>query len=233
MLGKNRRSTTSILRCVFSLVNENPSVVVKDESLAYRRAALISAREEEARKQGQSLQTSPVEVVASTGKDIECSDLVDAIKKRKKAGAQWDDFAVLYRSHFHRDELAAELVEQDVPFSIENMDVLDTPQVRDLLACLGAVVSSNDGASLFRVSALPQFAIDPSHLRAAMKALPKDTPASGFATVLGELDGGRAILETLQQVREEISKKTAKAKRALEIIAARFVLPPSGPLEHF
>jgi len=231
VLGKNRRSTTSILQCAFSLVNENPSVVVKDESLAYRRAALISAREEEARKQGQSLQSSPVEVVALTGKDIECSDLVDAIKKRKKAGAQWDDFAVLYRSHFHRDELAAELVEQDVPFSIENMDVLDTPQVRDLLACLGAVVSSNDGASLFRVSALPQFAIDPSHLRAAMKALPKDTPASGFATVLGELDGGRAILETLQQVREEISKKTAKAKRALEIIADRFLLPPSGPLE--
>jgi len=81
VLGKNRRSTTSILQCAFSLVNENPSVVVKDESLAYRRAALISAREEEARKQGQSLQSSPVEVVALTGKDIECSDLVDAIKK--------------------------------------------------------------------------------------------------------------------------------------------------------
>ena len=34
VLGKNRRSTTSILQCAFSLVNENPSVVVKDGSLS-------------------------------------------------------------------------------------------------------------------------------------------------------------------------------------------------------
>lgn len=230
VLGKNRRSTTPILQCAFTLVNENPSVVVKDGSLSYRRTALISAREEEARQEGQPLQTSAVEVVALMDKDVECADLVDAIKKKKKqTGAKWDDFAVLYRSHFHRDELAAELVEQDVPFSIENMDVLDTPQVRDVLACMGAVVSSNDGASLFRVAALRQFEIDPRQLRAAMKALPKDTPASGFATVLGEIAGGRAILETLHQIREEIVRKEAKAKRALEIIADRFALVPSGP----
>ena len=152
-------------------------------------------------------------------------------QERKKAGAQWDDFAVLYRSHFHRDELAAELVEQDVPFSIENMDVLDTPQVRDLLACLGAVVSSNDGASLFRVSALPQFAIDPSHLRAAMKSLPKDTPASGFATVLGSSTVAGSSWRPCSRFGRKFPKRSARAKRALEIIADRFVLPPSGPLE--
>ena len=62
--------------------------------------------------------------------------------------------AVLYRSHFHRDELAAELAEQEIPFSIENLDVLDTSEARDLFACLGAVVSEADGASLLRVAAL-------------------------------------------------------------------------------
>ena len=232
MLGKNRRSTTPILQCAFALVNENPSVVVKDGTLSYQRTALISAREEEARYEGRPLQGARVETVLLSDRDGEAFDLVETLKRRKKQlGAKWDDFAVLYRSHFHRDELAAELVEQDIPFSIENMDVLDTPQVRDLLACMGAVVSSSDGASLFRVAALPQFGIDPQQLRAAMKALPRDTPASGFATVLAEVAGGKAILETLEQLRVEIGKKNAQAKQALEIIVKEFALPRSGPVE--
>src|SRR5947199_3406271 len=37
----------------------------------------------------------------------------------------------------------------------------DTPEVRDVLACLGAMDSTADSASLLRVAALPQFRIDP------------------------------------------------------------------------
>ena len=84
---------------------------------------------------------------------------------RRESRCQWKKIAVLYRQHLHRDEVAAELAEQGIPFSIENMDVIDTPDARDLFACLGAVVSEGDGASLFRVAALPQFAIDPQKLR--------------------------------------------------------------------
>ena len=40
----------------------------------------------------------------------------------------------------HRDDVAQELAERDIPFSIENMDVSDTPEVRDLFACVAAVV---------------------------------------------------------------------------------------------
>ena len=32
------------------------------------------------------------------------------------------------------EKLRAELAENGIPFSIENMDVMDTPDVRDLLA---------------------------------------------------------------------------------------------------
>jgi DNA helicase-2/ATP-dependent DNA helicase PcrA len=232
ILGENRRSTTPILQCAFSLINENPSVTVKDGAQRYHRSALSSGREQEAREHGQVLATSPVEVVVQSDREGESFDLVETLKQRKKQlGAKWSDFAVLYRLHFHRDEVAAELIEEGIPFSIENMDVLDTPQVRDLLACMGAVVSSSDGASLFRVAALPQFGIDPNQLRSAMKALPRDTPASGFATVLGEVEGGKAILETVDRVREEIGTKNFKARRALELIVKAFALPPSGPVE--
>ena len=98
---------------------------------------------------------------------------------QRKTRRPWSDCAVLYRNHFHRDQLAAELASQGIPFSIENMDVMDMPEARDLFACLGAVVSDADGASLFRVAALPQFAIDPEKLRAGIKALPRDTGSGG------------------------------------------------------
>ena len=71
--------------------------------------------------------------------------------------------------------LSTELAEQNIPFSIENMDVMDTPEARDLFACLGAVVSAADDASLFRVAALPQFAIDPEDTASREFArLPRD-----------------------------------------------------------
>ena len=70
-------------------------------------------------------------------------------------------FAVLYRQHGHREELVQELAERGIPFSIEGLDVLDTPEVRDVLACLSTAANPKDAANLFRVAALPQFEIDP------------------------------------------------------------------------
>ena len=81
----------------------------------------------------------------------------DIEEKHRQCRARWSDFAVLYRSHLHRDELVRELGMRGIPFAIENMDVLDTPEVRDVLACVGAVDSEADAASLLRVAALPQF----------------------------------------------------------------------------
>ena len=56
VLEKNRRSTTPILRSAFALIDKNPPVFARhaDAKLAYRRAPLQSAREEEAPKQEHS-----------------------------------------------------------------------------------------------------------------------------------------------------------------------------------
>ena len=99
----------------------------------------------------------PVDAVVLAAKEVECADLVATIRDRqRKLRCKWSDFAILYRQHFHREQIVAELVEQGIPFAIENMDVMDTPEARDLFACLGAVVSVNDSASLFRVASFPQ-----------------------------------------------------------------------------
>ena len=178
VLEKNQRSLTPILQCAFALIDRNPPVFSAGGpagSLDYRRSPLRSAREERAAEEGKPLSGGPVEIVPLSGRDFEATDIVAVIQEqRRQFRCRWRDFAVLYRSHFHRDEIAKELGEKGIPFSIENMDVLDTPEVRDVLACLGAVDSTADAASLLRVAALPRFQIDPEKFRAAMRALPRD-----------------------------------------------------------
>ncbi len=208
-LEKNRRSTTSILNSAFALIAKNADVFpgMQESVASYRRSRLLSARDEDALREARQPQNLPVEAVISIGRDVESTDVVATIRERRKAlRCKWSQFAVLYRAHSNRDQVAAELAEQGIPFSIENMDVMDTPEARDLFACLGAVVSVRDGASLFRVAALPQFAIDAEKLRAALKSLPRNAPQNtGIADVLAQMENGAAVLSELEQAREEMA----------------------------
>ena len=182
-------------------------------------------------REGKELKSAPVEAVLLTAKELECSDLVAAVRQQQKQSrCKWKDFAVLYRQHSHRDDLVEELAEQGVPFTIENMDVMDTAEAQDLFACLGAVVSARDDASLFRVAALPQFAIDPEKLRNGIKSIPRQQKDSGVGSVLAQIDGGPAVLAALQKVRDEITQTTAKSLAALNIIIRSFGFDRSSPL---
>jgi DNA helicase-2/ATP-dependent DNA helicase PcrA len=222
-LDKNRRSTTAILQSAFALIAENPAVVGRAGMAPAARSALISARDEDQARAGGRVPNLPAEAVLVGSYEAECSDLVSAILlKRRAARCRWADFAVLYRLHSHRDLVAAELAKRGIPFSIESMDVTDMPQVRDLLACLGAVVSAADDASLFRVAALTQFSIDAEKLRAGMQALPRDSTSGAIALVLAQMEGGAAVLAALEQARAEIRGAGAKARDALEVVLRRF-----------
>lgn len=228
-LEKNRRSTTAILRSAYALIAENPDALAKG-AMRYCRAPLISAREEEAAKEGRTL-GGEVEVVTLAAKDNEAPEVANDIDKRKRQlRCKWSDFAVLYRSHTNRDELVEELAAKEIPYSIENMNVLDTPEVRDLLAAVRAVVSRADDASLFRVAALPQFTIDPEKLRAGIRALPPEQKVGGVFTVLAGIDGGPAILEKLREAQAEIAAEGAKGRTAVEMIARQFQLKRSVPV---
>jgi DNA helicase II / ATP-dependent DNA helicase PcrA len=238
VLEKNQRSTTPILRCSFALIDRNPPVFAGSgltnvlTTPVYRRSALKSAREERALEEGKPIPSVPVEIVPLSAKDFEAADIVAMVEEKHSQRCRWADFAVLYRSHLHRDELAAELGERSIPFTIENMDVMDTSEVRDLLACLGAVDSVGDAASLLRVAALPQFGIDPEKIRAAMRAVPreqKDGRLVTLASLLSGIDGGPVVLGTLQKTQEEINQRAVKSRAALDLIARDFSLDPTSP----
>jgi superfamily I DNA/RNA helicase/RecB family exonuclease len=229
-LEKNQRSLTPILRSAYAVISKNPPIFAAGlgARLAYQRAPLQSAREEAAAKEGRELASEPVAGILWRDRELEAADLVGLIRqKQHKLRSPWKNFAVIYRNHNHRDEVVEELSRWNIPFSIENMDVLDTPAVRDLLACLGAVVSSADSASLFRVAALPQFAIDPENLRAAMKAAGRET---NLASVVEKLEGGAAVLKKLQETRQAITSSKAKARAALGILLRNFELEDSPPV---
>jgi DNA helicase-2/ATP-dependent DNA helicase PcrA len=230
VLGKNRRSTTPILQCAFAVVDKNPPVFSASErgSLTYRRTPLQSAREEEARKEGKTLATFPVEAISFGGRDAEAPDVASIIEEtRRRLRCRWKDFGVLYRSHIHRDDVVQQLADREIPFSIENMDVSDTPEVRDMFACVAVVVDLTSDASLFRVAALPQFEVDPLQLRAALRAIAKDSRDGiviPLASVLDGVTGGRAVLDCVRQARDEVNRKQAKARAALQLIAKQFRL---------
>ena len=75
------------------------------------------------------------------------------------------------------------------------------------------MVSDADGASLFRIAALPQFAIDPEQLRSGIKALPRDAGTSAIALVLSKIEGGGAVLERVRQTRADIAPPARRAER--------------------
>ena len=157
---------------------------------------------------------------------MEATDLVSTlVERRRSSRCDWKDIGILYRIHSHRDEVAVELAKSGVPFAIEGLDVLDSPEVRDLLSCIGAVVSTGDSAAWLRVAALRQFSVDPNELRSALKALPRNSAAT-IATVLPKIKGGTALLESIEQAKKEVAG--SKAYPALLTLCRHFQLP-RGP----
>src|SRR5580704_17906203 len=237
-LEKNRRSTTPILRSAFALIDQNPPVFARDADggVAHHRQPLQSAREEEAAKSGTQLPSALVSVVVLTSRDAEGPDLVAVIRDaQKKMKCKWSDFGVLYRSHFHRDDVVHELAKAGIPFVIESMDISDTPEVRDLFACLSAIVSGGDDVSLFRVAALPAFHVNPEDLRQVMRAIARNSREGKvvpLSSALHRVGGGAEVLAAVQHARAEIRRKETKARAALDIIVKQFGLDASSPVLH-
>ncbi len=236
VLEKNRRSTTPILQTAFAVINENPPVVTRhlDDSLAYQRSPLQSARDEEAAAAGNVLPRSPVSATILASKASEGADLVALLQNaQKKSKCKWSDFGILYRLHSHRDDVVTELAEARIPFVIESMDVADTPEARDLFACVNAIVSPGDDVSLFRVAALPCFQVNPEQLRQVLRAMARDNREGKvvpLASVIEQVEGGLDVLSAVGKARHEIRRREAKARHALDVIVRQFGLDTASPI---
>jgi superfamily I DNA/RNA helicase/RecB family exonuclease len=234
VLDKNRRSTTPILRTAFAVINENPPVFLQSGTQTYRRTPLQSAREEEAVDAGAPMSNPPVTAFILADKASDGADLVGLLREiQRKTKCKWSDFGVLYRAHYQRDEAVQSLAEADIPFVIESMDVSDTPEARDLFACLNVIVSSGDDVSLVRVAALPCFSVKPEQLRQELRAIARENRENRvvpLSSVLERVEGGAEVLAAIDRARQEIYRRDAKGRGAMEIIAKEFALDRASPL---
>ena len=236
VLEKNRRSTTPILQTAFAVINENPPVFAQQRSntFAYHRAPLISARDEETTRSGAQPSNPPVTAIVLKDRGTEGPDAVSYLREaQRRLRCKWSDFGVLYRSHLHRDDLVQQLAEAGIPFVIESMDISDTPEARDLFACINMIVSSGDDVSLMRVAGLPCFHVNPEQLRQVMRSIARnnrDAQVVPLFTALDRVEGGAEVLARVQSVRALIQSRAAKGRSALDIVVREFGLDTTSPI---
>jgi len=239
-LEENQRSTSGILRSAFSVISRNPKVEGPAGGVAadFERRQLRSAREESARDAGKPLVPEPVSIVYAPpqaqergaeipDRQVQSAEVAAYIADQHDAtGMRWSDFAVLYRINIHREELAEELAARDIPFVVRGLDVLDVPEVRDLLAIVRALVAANDSISVLRVAALPQFHVDPHELRRCLRAAGRD---ASIAEVLRNVPGGLEVLSALDQARATAAAKKWKLLDVLHPLMRQFRLDRTSP----
>ncbi|HXE89401.1 MAG TPA: ATP-dependent DNA helicase [Terriglobales bacterium] len=205
-LEENQRSTQTILDCAFAAIQRNPAPLrASGATLEFIREPLRSAREGRARMAAETWREAPVEIVLSPSPQHEAHEVVRTIAERKrKLNCRWRDFAVLYRIVSHRNALVAEFEAQQVPVAVEGVDVLDTSEVRDLLAILRAAEIPQDSVSLLRVAALPHFGLEGPRVRKELAAAKKPD----LQAILKAQPGGAEILAALDDVRRKAASGT-------------------------
>ena len=216
-LDRNHRSTPGILAAAHALIERNSSE---------HRQPLVSARAGKALAEGREFRFQPVEAVLWTAREAEAADVAESIHKLSRSSRfRYSDCAVLYRQHTHRTELVRELAERGIPFAVVGLDALTAPEVRDLLACLRLVISPHDSTSLFRLVARPEFALDPARLHEELRG----RRLGSLHDVAQRFDGGRALLQKLQEMLVLAQASEMNMLAAVDLAAKLFAIPVSAP----
>jgi DNA helicase-2/ATP-dependent DNA helicase PcrA len=225
-LSKNRRSTPPILRCAYQTIKVNPTVASKElHDGGWPREPLGCARLED---DPALAHASAVQAIVHNGCEQEAKFVADTIAAihQQHPAMNLHDIAVLYRTHAHRDEVLAELRRRDIPVHVQGVDLFDTPEVRDAMAALQIMESSNPIA-LVRVAAFPQFSVDPEEFRAALALAAKK---ASIESVLEKVSGGFAVMESVREARHDLANADSLLGPAMKIAQPIFQLADSLPL---
>ncbi len=66
-------------------------------------------------------------------------------------GRSWNDVAILYRKHKHRDAIVARLRDEDIPYTVVGgLSLFEAPEIRDLEQGLRAIADPTDDPALVR-----------------------------------------------------------------------------------
>src|SRR5712692_6278137 len=160
-----------------------------------------------------------VRIVTHASTAAEAQWVASEIERLHRAGARWRSFAVLYRSHAHRDKLVETLKAREIPFVIRNLSILSHPLVRDVVAYLRLIDQPSDDVACARVLAMPAWGLEASDLVRLAERAAKSKGASLWDTLQsaqGELpfSGGDS------RVGELVDLVTGMRKKGHRLIAA-------------
>jgi DNA helicase-2/ATP-dependent DNA helicase PcrA len=224
-MSENRRSTGVILKSAYVIISGNPEItsVELPGGERWEREPLIHKR-----TKPESVPVPPVRIRAWEELSDEAAFVAQEISRMHQAGRPWQDFAVLYRNHFNRVALVEQLAQRDIPFTVDGVDLLETPAVRDLLAVLRAI-EGNDPVGLLRVAALPRFHVEGEAIRAALAA----EEGTDVETVLEKVPGGAEVITALAEARHDVKRMQRKALTACGLALKHFAIAPSAETEGF
>lgn len=136
-LEQNYRSTQTIVEAANSLIAHNSRRLEKKCFSAAERGEKIRL----------------VRVLEDSYEPVEVA--MD-IKDRARDGAQWSDFAILYRTNKQHGLFEAALARRGIPYRVyKGMSLLDHKDVRNMIAYLSVILNPNDDESFKRIVNYP------------------------------------------------------------------------------
>jgi|HubBroStandDraft_4_1064222.scaffolds.fasta_scaffold01366_4 DNA helicase-2/ATP-dependent DNA helicase PcrA len=225
-MSENRRSTEVILKSAYSVISRNPEItsIELPGGERWQRAPLSRAR---ARKD--PVPAIPLRVSAYQDSFAEAAFVAQEICRLHDSGRRWRDIAVLYRSHLNREALVEQLLQMDVPFTVEGIDLLEAADVRDLLSALRAI-EGGDPVGLLRVASLPKFGVDGKVIR---DALAVEDKGADLEAVLDKVAGGSEVITLLAEARHDVQRLQSKVLAACGLAQKHFGIAASAETEAF
>jgi DNA helicase II / ATP-dependent DNA helicase PcrA len=206
-LTENYRSTPNILRVATQVIAQN------EVSSDFPNKVLSPTHPEGER----------IRIAELSNDDEEAVWVAGELERLHRAGTPWRDFAILYRQHNHRDRLAKELAERNIPFVISRLSILEHPLVRDVLAYLRLINKPFDDIAAARVLAAPAWHLEPVDLvRLAERTRKKRT--SIYDTLQSPQSdlpfdpSPKALAELLEFVAAQ--RKNLKRRPAIDVLRA-------------
>ena len=198
-LQQNFRSVRHVLTAADRLISINETRFEPDKHLVTEREDGL-----------------PVQVVVCAGPEDEAVAIVDAIQAARDDGTAkgWQDIAVLYRKHKHRDAIVARLRDEDIPYTVVGgLSLFETPEIRDLEQAMRAVANPQDDVALVRMMTAGPWRLDALEVAEVSKAAKFDgrhlVEQAALMVDLDTVDAGlRAKLRMLLLCLDELNPLT-------------------------
>jgi len=196
-LEQNYRSTQTIVEAANSLIAHNSRRLEKKCFSAAERGEKIRL----------------VRVLEDSYEPVEVA--MD-IKDRARDGAQWSDFAILYRTNKQHGLFEAALARRGIPYRVyKGMSLLDHKDVRNMIAYLSVILNPNDDESFKRIVNYPARGIGDTTI-ARIEEIARRKGTSMWHAV-DELVASAATLDAVEKV---VVRKVADFVRLINELSA-------------